>query len=58
MERSEHSLKLNISFASGMFALCNLSVIKIRDRDAWIGFSEKGRHPKYVKRKWKIENNN
>ena len=45
----------NIFFASGSFASCNLFIIRIRD--AWITFSEKGRRPKFVKRKWKIENN-
>ena len=55
MGRSGHSL--NISFASGSSASCNLFIIRIRCRDAWITFSEKGRRPKFVKRKWKIENN-
>ena len=49
--------KWNISFASGSFASCNLFIIRIRCRDAWITFSEKGCRPKFVKRKWKIENN-
>ena len=55
MGRSGHSL--NISFASGSFASSNLFIIRIRCRDAWITFSEKGCRPKFVKRKWKIENN-
>ena len=55
MGRSGHSL--NISFASGSFALCNLFITRIRCRDAWTTFSEKGRRPKFVIKKWKIENN-
>ena len=48
---------LNMSFEGGSFASCNLFIIQIRYRYAWIVFSEKGRCPKFVKRKWKIENN-
>ena len=55
MGRSGH--RLNIPFASGSFASCNPFIILIRCRDACITFSEKGRRPKFVKRKWKIENN-
>ena len=44
-------------YASGSFTPCNLFIIQIKYRDAWIVFSEKGRRPKFVKRKWKIENN-
>ena len=31
--------------------------MRIRCRDAWITFSEKGHRQKFVKRKWNIENN-
>ena len=39
--------------------LCNLPIVEIRCRDPckWIVFSEKGRHPKFVNRKWQIEEN-
>ena len=34
-----------------------LFIYQIRYRDAWIVFSEKGHRPKFVKKKWKIKNN-
>ena len=37
MGRSGHSL--NISFASGSFASCNLYIIQIRYRDSWMDYS-------------------
>ena len=55
MGRSGH--RVNISFMSGSFALCNLFITQIRYRDAWIVFSEKVCRSKFVKRKWKIKNN-
>ena len=37
-------------------AIYSAFIIWIRCKDGWIPFSEKGHHPKFVKRKWKIEN--
>ena len=46
----EHSL--DISFTSGSFASCNLFIIQISYRDAWIVFSKK-----FATQNRKIENN-
>ena len=55
MGRSGHSL--HMSFTNGSLTSCDLFITQIRYRDAWIVFLEKVRPPKFVKRNWKIKNN-
>ena len=63
MGRSGENQNKSSAFAffslSEVARLCNRLIIQIRCRDPckWIVFSEKGRHPKFVNRKWQIEEN-
>ena len=56
--RSGHSLNIKYLLQKArLHRAAYLFIYQIRYRDAWIVFSEKGHRPKFVKRKWKIENN-
>ena len=48
---------IHLSFISSSLASCSLFITQIRYRDTWIVFPEKNCCPKFVKRKWKIKNN-
>ena len=58
-ENQNKSSAFAFNSLSEVARLCNLLIIQIRCRDPckWILFSEKGRHPKFVNRKWQIEEN-